>query len=70
MREPDHDRGVRFVWFESFRGGPGVWHVGRHQDQVRRLLSPYVIADKAPTAAIQRERQLVLGMVVPFERYF
>ena len=28
-----------------------MWHVGRHQDQVRRLVSPYVIADKAPTAA-------------------
>ena len=42
----------------------------KDEDQVRRLVSPYVIADKAPTTAIQRQRQLVLGMVVPFERYF
>jgi hypothetical protein len=47
-----------------------VRHVGRYQDQIGRLVLPYVIADKTPTAAVQRQRELELGMVVPFERYF
>ena len=41
-------------------------HVGRHQDQIRRLILPDVIADETPTAAVQRQREFVLGMVVPF----
>jgi hypothetical protein len=45
-------------------------HVGRHQDEVRCLILPDVIADKPPTAAIQSQRELVFRMVVPFERYF
>jgi hypothetical protein len=34
------------------------------------MILPDVIADKTPTATIQRQRQLVLGMVVPFEGNF
>jgi hypothetical protein len=45
-------------------------HIGRHQDEVRCLILPDVIADKPPTAAIQSQRKLIFGMVVPFERYF
>ena len=45
-------------------------HIGRHQDEIRRLISPDVIADKTPTTAIQSQRKFIFGMVVPFERYF
>jgi hypothetical protein len=47
---------------------PGVRQVRRDEHQIVVRVAGDVIADEAPAAAVQRERQFVFRMPMPFER--
>ena len=67
LGEPHHQRVVRPPLRDPLRRAPGVRQVRPEQHEVAVVIGGDRIADVALAAAVQRQRQLEFGVVVPLE---
>lgn len=65
--KPQHDRAMRRGSVDFFARTPSVRQIRPNQHQIFVTVGCNVIADIALAAAIERERELVFGMIVPFK---